>query len=691
MKTIYIGKKRRDRKPIGEIHPMLAMPTPVGWGEELKKAHAKGYYRLEKGEIPFERLSVRLFKSKPRLPEPVEDKVIGTLDDTERRAVLPMSEQLHEPEPPRLKRTPISDEIADYCQPGDSDIIRDELLGQMRTLTFRIVVGTIIAAFLGAIELLPYLGVPLPAMFLPEQAPAMYLSLNLLLTSFMCVLCGRVLTGGIDSLRALHPDGEGILSLSAAAVLLHMLAELVYFLIAHKPVHRVCGAPLVLALLINDIGLLLMTRRVARNFSFIALRGSRKAARIMSNDMLFDEIIHGGGLSNAQVTYSVHARFLANYLNFAYREDFCEQMASRITPYVALMAAAAGVFGGLVSAKATGVWGGIYCMCATLITGVPICRMLCLNMPMAAAAKRLLRHGTMLNGWSAIDTFGRTDSLALDAVELFPAGTVRLINAKAFGEAPIERSIRYAAAVVLGAGGPLAQVFDDMLGGSYDMLPRAEHISYENEMGLSGFVESLPVLVGNRAMLERHGCASPSRDYEDMLRGGDNRELVYIAIGGVPCAVMLVHYTADPDDIAAIQDLVESGVALVVCTCDSNVTARLVSSVYGIPTRFITILSTRSSSEYEQLTHTIRDKAPAVLCTNGSVGALADGITAARKLRPQLIFSTIIQMVCYGLGLTLVTVLYCISGSTAVQPWQIMLLQLICTAAASVSMFKRLL
>ena len=135
--------------------------------------------------------------------------------------------------------------------------------------------------------------------------------------------------------------------------------------------------------------------------------------------------------------------------------------------------------------------------------------------------------------------------------------------------------------------------------------------------------------------------------------------------------------------------MVENGVNLVVYTCDANVTRQLISDTYNIPRRFISIMSTHSGSRYDRLTHTILDSAPAVLATNGRLSALADGITAAKRLRPLLVFSAIVQLVCYGLGLSLVVLLCCIAGSAAVMPAQIMLLQAICLAATLAGVFYR--
>lgn len=671
---------------------MLAMPTPVAWGGKTKPASQKGHLRLEKGEIRFEILHARIFPERPIYQKPVEDKVIGRLDKKIRRPILPPEEESPGLEP-RLRPQPCDDprHIEDYSHPGDSDVIYSQLLEHIRSLSFRVLAGIIIAVFLGLIELLPMLGVPLPDMFLPDKAPAMYLAMNLGLCGFCAALCYRVIFGGFAALFR-RPDGDSAVAVATVAALVHMAAELIYYLTARQPVCRVFGAPVTLALLLNDIGLLLMARRVARNFRFVAVRGVKSAARMLGSDIKkFDELRHADRQQRSNIAYCVRAKFLSGYLRHAYEEDFCEQMFRRLTPFVIVPAALAAVIGGIVGAKDAGIWSAVYCFVAVLVVGIPASRMFCLNLPLGRVTELLLRRGAMLNGWACVDEFGRTDTLAVSSDVLFPEGSVRLLSLKAFGEEPLARSVQYAASVVMAAGGPLAQVFYQLIEGKRERLLPAEGIDYENEMGVSGFVESLPVLVGNRMMLKTHGCAMPSKDYEHLLTGGDNRNLVYIAISGVPCAVMLVKYSADGDTIHSVQRMIESGVSLVVYTCDANVTAKMLARIYNVPQRYITMLSTRTGSEYDRLTHVIRDSSPAVLASDGTMRALADAVTASRRLHLQLHFATVIQLVAYGLMLLLTTLLCCLSGSTGISPAQIMLLQLVCLAAAAISTAKRVL
>lgn len=670
-----------------EYTSMIAMPAPVGWGDRARPA-SKGNLRLEKGEIRFERLYVRIFPEIPLLHPPVEDKVIGKLPDDVRRPILPLEEESPGLEPRQSGRVPVSSEIIDYRRPGESDAIFTELLEQIRTLDFRLLAGGIIAIFLGLIEVLPHFGVTLPDMLLPAKAPIVYLAANLILSLFCVFLNRRVFIGGFSSIYRRKPDGDGVISIACAMALMQMAVELVYYIVERKPVANVCGAPLALALLLNDTGLLVMTRRVAYNFNFVARKGVRSSVRLVGEELCFDELRHADSSQRSRIAYCVRTKFLSNYLSYAYEEDFCEQMTNRLTPYVVIPALLAGVLGGLVGAS---LWNAMYCFTAVMIIGIPCCRMLCLNLPLGRAARRLLRRGAMLNGWASVDEFGKTNLMAVGAESLFPKGTVRLLSVKAFGEEPLDRTVIYAASVVLAAGGPLSQVFEELCEGRKSRVLPCEDVDYEHEMGISGFVEDKPVLVGNREMLRVHGCAMPSKDYEHLLTNGDNRSLVYIAISGVPSAVVLVKYSADADTVRAVQALSETGTGLVVYTCDANVTAKLISRIYCIPLRHISILNTRSGSEYDRLTHVVRDNAPAVLATDGSLRALADGMSTARRLRTLLTFATVIYMVAYGLMLTLTTLLCCLTGGAGFSTAQLMLLQLLSVFASLSTLFRKIL
>lgn len=683
MKTIMIGKKRRQRKPPVVFSSLVGMPTPVGWGEKIRPASQKGRLRLERGEIAFENIPVRIFPDKPLELPPIEDKVIGNLPDSAQRPILPVVEQSPEPEPlpPRGKALELeAEEINDYRYRGDSEFIREEYVEQTKLLSFRLIVSAAATLFLGVIEAFPLFTDNIPTMFSPELAPISYLALNIIMSLFCAVLCRSTIIAGLKQLKSRKFGGDALLSLASCAAVIQMVSELIWCVFVQRAgVARVCGAPLCFALFLNDLGLLLITLRSARNFRFVELRGIKSAVLLVGNDELQLDKLNAGGSRRAKVAYSVRTKFLSNYMDYSYEEDFCEHMMNRLCPYVAAAGLITGVVGGLVAAS---VWTGMFCFSAVTIIGTPVSRALCMNAPLGRSTKHLLKKGIMLNGWAAVDEFGGTKSFAVSSDALFPPGTVRLISVKSIGETPVDSAITAAAAVIIKAGGPLAQVFDDLLEGRRDMLPKAEGIEYENELGVAGWVDTKPVLVGNRKMLEMHGCEIPSKDYEKRIRRSDSLSAVYVAVSGRLAAIMLVEYSADEHTADGVRRMMEQGVNLTVYTCDPNVTAKLISVIYDVPQRMISILSTRAGSAYDELTHTIRDRAPAVLAVNGKLAELAYGIRECVRLKGQLMLSAVLQMACYALGLTLAVMLCCISGANDITPARMMILQLVYMLAA---------
>lgn len=652
------------------------MPVPEGWGDKPKPSSGHGMFRLTRGEIAFEVLPVRLLPEQPAPPPPeIEDKVIGRLNEDSQREILP--ETVQPPEPPVLDRDCEEyDELRDKVRTNE---IRLHFMEQTKQISFRIVVETIIALFLCAIELLPLFTKNVPAMFDPAKGPVTYLALHLFLGGF-CVALGKdMLVAGFKKLFAKKPDGDTALASVSVLVMLHVISMFVWCLIKRLPVVRVCTAPLTLALLINDIGLLCMTLRSARNFQFCALRSIKHSAMLVGREEQFDEMVAAGGHNRAKMIYTARAKHLSGYLRYSSEEDFCEHISSKISPYAIIAAVIAGIVGGLVSQS---FFGGFYCLCAVMTLGVPLCRLFCINVPLLGVSRRLLKKGAMLNGWAAIDEFGSADVLAVSSEALFPKGSVKLLSVKAYNSMQVDDAVLYAASVVTQAGGPLSQIFEELLEKRGDLLARAEGIRYENEMGVSGWVNDKPVLVGNRRMLELHNCAMPSKDYEKIIGKNENRSAVYISVSGRLAAVMLVEYRPPASTILPVQRLVESGVSLVIYTCDSNVTAEQVSSIYRIPKRLVSVLSTRAGSVYDELTHTVRDSAPAILATNGKLSSLAEGVNACVRLKGLLTMSSILQLACYVLGLMLVVLLCLLTGDAAAEPAKLIIMQLICVIAA---------
>lgn len=664
------------------------MPTPTAWGAQVQPAKSAGAYRLERGEILFEKIHVRLTPESDLPPTSNNDDIIGKKSD--RLFLLRDTGKTQDKTADAPSSRYLSGKSADLNRPGESDAIRDELVEQLKSIWFHIAGCFIAVLFLGMVEILPVFSVPLPDMFLPDRAPVVYLSLNLALGAFCIVLCHSRFSGIWSSIKKLRVDATVVLTVASTASMLHCAAQLVYCIVKNVAAHRVYIAPLVLALLINEIGMLFLTRRVARNFSFVALHDGNLAARLMPTGGHYDNIRSSVKGYPGCTVYSVKAERITDYLDYAYEEDKCEEMSAQLSPYVLIVALTAGLLGGIVGFSQYGIWAGVCSFCASAIACIPCARTLCLNFSLDIHTKRLLKRGVMLNGWAGADEFGLTDTLVLSDNDLFPEGAIKLISVKPFGKEPLSDTLIYAASLAFPCGGPIAQVFEGLLDRKHSRIRPVEGLGYELGTGISGWVDGRPVLVGTRELLIAHGCNVPSRSYEKYIGKEDaGKRVVYVAVSGVARAALCISYEPDIKCIEAVRNLVSMGTRLVVHSCDCNVTDELISEMYGIPQKYVTILDMRFSESWQALTIDAGDEAPALLVCRNSIASLATGIAAARNLRGISILSSVLWTVCFGLCLTLVAVICCIAPMSGISPAQLLLLQLITPLISLVGLLQR--
>lgn len=660
-KAIYLARQRRQSIPDGAFSTLAADPSPDG---RPLASSAHGRFRLGSGRIDFFIIPIRLTAEQPEPDDYIDTSVPSA--ETSRpvleRPIAPEPEP--EPEPVPARR---------YRRDSSSDELIAAYIERTKQLTFRMIICAAVAAFLAFMELLPVFTGSCPDMFSPERAPAAYLVQNFALTGLCVGLSWRQLFDGIKSIFRRRFDGDSVLSAACAAVLIQMLAQLIWCtFIERGPVARVFGAPLCIALLINDAGRLISTLRCARGLEFAAVRNDRTAVMNVDNLPSLSELIREGTSRGKNIVYGVRTRRLSDYNVYAAEEDFCEHFMNKLSPYICILALIAAVVGGIIG---TSVWTALSCLCAVLAVGTPVGRLICINLPLERASGRLLRSGVMLNGWAAVDEFGSTNTIAVSSEQLFPQGTVRLLKTNRIGDTPIAETMLYAGSVVNAVGGPLARIFGELVSASRSALPAAQDVRYEDGLGVFGWVEDRPVLVGNRQLLVNHGCDIPSLAYEARLKDGDCRSTVYVAISGKLRAVMLVEYSAEKPQTAALRRLFENGIALLVYTCDPNISDKLIADVFGVPRRMVSILGTKAGSAYDSLTHITKETAPALLASSGKLASLAFGVGECVRLKRVLTVSALVFAAIFALGLLLVVLLCCL-GAASVDPAHIMLIQL---------------
>ena len=721
--TTHIGNKKQTTDEAVVSHVMEAMPIPSEWGIGPSAAAGEGNMRLIKGKISFVRLDVALLDVLyPPQEPPEEEPPISPVDMDPADRILgkdrkrgvhnrQSSVDMYELEQQLKRRRPFRggsgapyyelDEDAllvkaSYRSAKDVEKNRAKLEGMCKRLMFNLAEVGAVTLFLCLIELLPAFGVPFPSIFMPESWPVAYLLIVLCGLGFTSYIVVKDLISGLKKLIARQFNIRAAVAAAMIAELLHILYMLLSVTVRRQPATHSFAAPICLAVTIYTFNRLLHTLRVAKGFGYAARRGIHSEVLAADDSPIAADLRLASGSTNARIAYVVRTRQLGNYFVNACREDSSSAMIAKVYPYflaVSVIAALVGAVRGLFM-EGDFLNVAFSALCAALVTGIPITGLLCLEIPLSHITNGLRRKGALLNGWNAVEKFGDTDAFAINTTELFPRGSIKVRRSFAVAEMEIADITTTAASVLIAAGGALAEVFGQLIGDDAKLRENVDSIEYENEMGISAWLREKRILIGNRDMMETHRVLVPNGglarlDEFEALRKRPGHQVLYVAVNNRLMGVYLLEYKASLSARNALVRLISDGTNVMIYTCDANINVPLITAVFDVPPRFISILDNEGSRIYDSVTYAVTEQEEALLATDGSLRALSEGIRAAVRLKENRRLGLLIQTICFGMGFLFVAGLSCLSPY-AIDPVEIIIMQLVFVLISMISVLRAL-
>lgn len=466
--------------------------------------------------------------------------------------------------------------------------------GQQEILTrlvVRFVLCGLLALALLALAVAPAAGAALPSFLDPAGSKAgavLYLSLSLSLLLIEGAVGFSVAFLGIGSLFTLRRDVDSIASLAYYAALLVLALGLP----SGSATNAAFGASAGLCVAFNFLGKIFHVACVRRAlalkegmedeaFQAAALVEPRASALVMRPFKGTPVLLTG--LKGKALGADAEALYAPTPAD----------AAGRVLSFAALLAALLGasaayflLHDGLP--EAAGVFATVCCAAAPLLFEAGV------SVPFCLAGKKLAKNGAYLAGYGEISRFGGVDAVTVDAAQLFPKGTVRMLGVKSYGDADLAAAVLYAASVAAEGESPLAPaltgVFADT--GHRPALRLCSEISYEDECGLCAVVDGRPVLLGNRTLLRHHGVEAPPRETE-LHHTENGHSVAYLAVDGALCAMFILDYDGGDEQIAALRRLRRCGIHALVCSTDPNITPLLLEEKFGVSDLEDTVLGAR--------------------------------------------------------------------------------------------------
>lgn len=603
--------------------------------------------------------------------------------DTVQSALLSESEDLMREggdERPRRRRTRERDEtpersepaedIDDYTGREDARSISEELRGDMHALTLRLGI-TAVCFILGAIFNIVFSS-RMKGTEDGGTAGIVYVILSAVLLFVPLGVCYRTVAGGLKALFNLTPNADSGLAVAAVAVAAETLVSVFFRTDLAGGNFYLYGVILNAMLFLNCAGKLTMLRRIHSNFRFVTSKEQKYAASIYGDYNNAVKLTKDCVEGSPALAYQSKAGFLRRFLELSYSPDVSETVSQSLAP-VGLLASL------IVCAVSLFITNSIpmamAALAASSLAFVAAGNLLVLNLPVSRLCKTARRAGGMAVGYKAVEEFGGTNAVLVDAGEIFPRGTVVLNGIKTQGgKAAAEQAILLASALMQRAGGPLLGVFDQVISENEGELPEVESVSYDTGAGIRGKVDGKDVYIGTRNLMLNHSIDVPDRELENQMASG-NQMIIYIAVDTSVCAMLSLTYTADRRKRNELTRLEQNGVSVVIRTNDPNVTPAFISRLFGIDAASVGVVDAALGDSAKEILEAETPRADAVVATKGRAESLMRIVSACVELKRSAGLTAGVQVAGMILGFLLVAFLACFGAIGRLPSWILFLFE----------------
>ena len=558
----------------------------------------------------------------------------------------PEEEEVPVQEAPRRSRRAKKEEPAEDA-PLTAEELREEIRSTRSGILIRLSISLVCFLLIFYLHLVKVHMLMAPQFLWPEYYPLTFIAVNFGLLLITVLANSSIVGGGLISLFTFKPDTDSLTSLSVIACVVQ--AAVLTMMPKHvmDPATHLYQFIPALALVFANIGRLMYINRVDRGSRIVSGNYDKYAILKVDDTALARELTRGLDMDDPAVAVSVKAKELVDFEDYAYSNDFSENL-SRVLAPICLLASAAVSAAGYFLSEDPNLFAALTAFSALTAVCSPLTASIAASMPLARMSKKLHKDGAMIAGYDGADELSDVSAVVLSASDLFTPKDVTLFSVKPFAEKRIDEALLDAASLVCSTESTLSGIFSNIIQGQKNLLRPVENIVYEDGMGLSAWVNKKRVLIGNRALMQHYGVDTPSKDFEAKYCR-DHRDILYLANSGELSAMFVLGYSANEDVEDMLEDLEDQNIALVVSTNDPNVNAEKICRLYDFPMEDIRIVPAQAREallEYQAE----RETAPAQAAHMGTAASLVSTVCASYSTRTAVILATMIQFIGVILG-----------------------------------------
>lgn len=539
--------------------------------------------------------------------------------------------------------------IEDFERMDDAMSIANDIAQLKGTMLIRLAVLIICFGVSLYITLANETGAPIINLLNMQLQPATYLFVNTLIGMFAAFMSYTVISSGLSKLISLKADCDSLCTVTVlSTIILSVMAIGDTSVVRSSMVHEY--VPIGIAVLVfNTIGKLLILDRTQRNFKFVSGDTDHYAV-FMTETQEQAETFTRGVLTEFPLLASMKkTELISDFMKTSYSADSSDRFCRIFTPVVLIASLLIGLLG---TATGDSIFVGLSsftgCMCLCSCFSM----MLVVNLPMQKASKKYSEMQGALIGFDSIDEYSETNSVMIDAAQLFPKGSITLAGMKIFSDTRIDEAIVEAASLATQSGSVLKNMFYDIIAGRTEMLNPVESYIFEDSMGLCSWINNKRVLLGNRKLMENHSINGMPSEEKEAALSKKRKVPVYLSISGELSAMFIVEIKPVPEVVHAMRELERKHIKVIIRSVDSVITHDRVAEIFRVSPSALKILPFSVHSDFENITaYTPRQSA--TLACSGRFAALSALIIGTRRIRGTVSFGMALQAISILLGILL--------------------------------------
>ncbi len=455
-------------------------------------------------------------------------------------------------------------------------------------------------------------------------------------------------------------------------VLANLLADFIYLLASRSTGVSVAlfTAAATFTVLLTNLSRHLSYRRALDNLRLLTSGIQMYSTEVIDSEKDSAEVTRGMQLENPVVAYNAKIVDQANLIEDSYADDPADKNAHLPTLAVLVLALVAGLIFGLVRHSATL---GVSVFAALVTIAIPAFALLASNISLYIDDKRFSRKGSAIVGHRAVEQSAYVNTFAIDSNDIFTKDSAHIIGIKTFHNMRIDDAILYAASLVIGSGGPLADEFQNVILGKFDLLPSVDGLAYEERLGLSAWIGERRVLFGNRNLMVNHNVDLPDEDFEKQYTI-NGRKVNYLAISGKVAAMFVVKYRPVKQFRRYLQNIDRAGITILVRNTDCNITEEMICKYYRLPTTAVKVLGPVQGDIAARYGEREKASSTSGLLHNGSIETSMKTLYEARRLYDGVSINNILAL-AFTIIAAIVGIALAIVGPDALSDFKVLIFQ----------------